>query len=183
MQEIIDVLSTQGEKTGQVRTFSDIHKEGLPHRAVQVWIVNENNELLLQKRAPTMHAYPDYWEISASGHVASGQTSAEAAQRETEEELGLSLPLERFQFLFTVEKRGILDNGLFINNEFQDVFLVRAQVNAHAVVSDAHEVSEVAWIPFRDLESWASAHDNKMIHHHEEYARIAQYLGEPVRHF
>ncbi len=40
-EELIDVLNENGIKTGQVLPRSEVHKQGLWHRAIIVAIINE----------------------------------------------------------------------------------------------------------------------------------------------
>ena len=54
----------------------------------------------------------------------SSLTSLPAAIRELEEELSLRLPAECLEYLFTHKKRVVLKEGTFIDNEYQDVFLI-----------------------------------------------------------
>ncbi len=48
-EELIDVLDENGVLTGEVLPRSEIHKKGLWHRAIVVAIINENNQILLNK--------------------------------------------------------------------------------------------------------------------------------------
>ena len=107
-EEYLDILNEKGELTGESGTSKYVHGKGLLHRVVHVWILDKNKKLLLQKRSLKMTAYANYWDISSAGHISTGQTSIEAAQRETEEELGLTFPSEIFKYLFTIEDRAIL---------------------------------------------------------------------------
>lgn len=68
-EELIDVLDENGIKTGQVMTRSEIHKQGLWHRAIVVAIINERNEILLQQRSMEKEKNAGLWDISAAGHI------------------------------------------------------------------------------------------------------------------
>lgn len=50
-EELIDVLDENGVLTGEMIPRSEVHKQGLWHRAIVVAIVNENNQILLQQRS------------------------------------------------------------------------------------------------------------------------------------
>ena len=58
---------------------------------VHVWIRDETGHYLIQQRALDRPANPGVWAVTA-GHVQAGEDSLTAAQRETHEELGLTLP-------------------------------------------------------------------------------------------
>lgn len=72
-----------------------IHDQGLRHRAVHLFISNQNGELFLQKRTWRKDQYPHRWDSSAAGHVDAGESYDECAQRELSEELGISVNLNR----------------------------------------------------------------------------------------
>ena len=60
------------------------------HRAVLIFLRDEDNNFLLQKRAANKQQYPNHWTVSASGHVTYPETYTQAARREISEEIGLS---------------------------------------------------------------------------------------------
>ena len=93
--ELLDIVDENGEPTGQVVDKKTIHAQGLPHRDTHVWITN-GRDFLQQQRNMDKSIMPGAWDISVGGHVAAGESYLDAAVRETEEELGLWLPAERF---------------------------------------------------------------------------------------
>lgn len=173
----LDILNQEGEKTGQSRPYLDIHKKGLIHRSVHVWILNSENKILLQKRNADMKACPNYWDISASGHIEAGQTSLEGAQMETREELGLTLPEDAFVYLFTVKQNFILNQSTFIDNEFQDVYLVRLNVVSPDIRISTKELSEVKWVSINEFKLLIDKKDSNLVPHKEEYNRLLTYLS------
>lgn len=96
MSELLDIVDAAGEPTGVQRAKADIHRLGLPHRDVHVWITDGEN-VLEQQRAWDKKIMPGEWDIAVGGHVEAGESYLDAAMRETEEELGLRLPAERFR--------------------------------------------------------------------------------------
>ncbi len=177
-EEYLDILDERGEKIGQQRSYIDAHKEGLIHKIAHVWILNSKKELLIQKRSHDRSAHPDYWDISVAGHVSAGQTSLEAAQRETEEELGLVFPLEAFKYLFTTEEHIVLNQGTYINNEFQDVFLVRSDVTSSDIKLSDGEVAEVKWVSVEEFNTWIGKEEYKLVPHDEEHRRLLAHISE-----
>ena len=51
MDEKIDVLNELGEFTGKVATLQECHSQGYWHRAVYAFIIDQNSNVLLQKRS------------------------------------------------------------------------------------------------------------------------------------
>ena len=94
--ELLDVLDENGNLTGRAEERKIVHEQGLWHIHVGVWIMNQKGELLFQKRSPNKIINPNKW-TRTGGHVDSGETPIKGIQRETEEEIGVKIPLEKFE--------------------------------------------------------------------------------------
>ncbi|GKC26311.1 NUDIX hydrolase 3-like protein [Tanacetum coccineum] len=124
-EEEFDISTKTGLKTGFSKPRSAVHRDGDYHRAVHVWIfVESTQQLLLQKRADCKDSWPGLWDISSAGHVSAGDTSLITARRELQEELGVTLPNDAFELLFVFLQECVTNGGKFIDNEFDDVYLV-----------------------------------------------------------
>ena len=93
-QEILEVCDRHNHVIGQAARGT-IHRLGLRHRAVHIFVLNPENELYLQLRREHKDQYPGHWDTSAAGHVSPGESYAAAASRELAEELGLRENLNR----------------------------------------------------------------------------------------
>jgi isopentenyldiphosphate isomerase len=125
VQELLEVYTEDGKPTNIGKPRGEIHKKGLYHKAVKIWNVNSfekinlkkrKGEILIQQRVFTKESYPGMWDATAAGHVVFGETSEETASIEFEEELGIKIPKEKFQFLFTTLIESVLNDGLKFNN-------------------------------------------------------------------
>ena len=67
--------------------------DGEYHLVVNVCILNNHNELLIQKRKADKEKWPGLWDVSVGGRARVGENSREAAERELREEIGLELDL------------------------------------------------------------------------------------------
>ena len=76
------------------------------HRAVHIFIFNGLGELFLQKRSRWKDRHPRLWDSSAAGHVDAGEEYDAAANRELQEELGISAELKRVAKLGATEQTG-----------------------------------------------------------------------------
>lgn len=92
-EEIFDVVDSHDRVIGQAPR-SEVHRRGLLHRAVHIFVFNSRGQLLLQRRSAAKDQFPLCYTSSASGHVGSGETYDACAPRELEEELGLTSPIE-----------------------------------------------------------------------------------------
>lgn len=93
MTEMFDVVDENNEVIGK-ETREKVHKEGLKHRAVHIFVINSKGQLFIQKRTMSKDLYPGAWDSSVGGNVGSGETYDYAAKRELKEELGIEVELE-----------------------------------------------------------------------------------------
>ncbi|KAL4592964.1 hypothetical protein LXL04_005973 [Taraxacum kok-saghyz] len=161
-EEHFDVLTKTGEKTGFSKPRGAVHRDGDYHRAVHVWIFAESTQqLLLQRRADCKDSWPGLWDISSAGHVSAGDSSLISARRELQEELGLTLPNDAFELLFVFLQQSVTNNGSFINNEFDDVYLVTtvSPIPLEAFVLQESEVSAVKYISIEEYKQALAKED------------------------
>ena len=92
LDELFDVVDEQDRVVGQERR-EVVHRDMLFHRAVHVWMFDDEGRLLLQLRSEQKDQYPSTWTSSASGHLDAGESYDHAAARELREELGVDLPI------------------------------------------------------------------------------------------
>jgi len=92
MEELVDVVDEHDNVVGQT-TRKDAQQKGTRHRGVAVMIVNDNGDLLVQKRGMNQKLAPGVFDTSSAGGVSAGESYEEAAVRELKEELGIAIPL------------------------------------------------------------------------------------------
>ena len=169
MGEKLDIFDQNEEKTGESETDEHVHLNGLLHRTVHVWLVNSKKQILLQKRSKNKRIYPGCWDISAAGHINSGETSLQAATRETKEELGISLPESAFKFLTTIKQPTIKYSDNFIDNEFNDIYLVNRNFNMLKFILETNEVEEMKWVNKEEFERLINTRESTLAPHYKEY--------------
>ena len=148
--EYLDVLDEKGNLTGKKKPRDEVHRDGDWHRTVYVWIMNAQGELLIQKRSPNKESAPNKWDASAAGHVEAGDWPINAGVREVKEELGIELKTEQLQYLFT--DRTFADPAKpFKNNQFNEVFVAKVDVDLSQIKIQEEEVSEVRFLSINDL--------------------------------
>ncbi|CAN1814483.1 Nudix hydrolase 3, partial [Linum perenne] len=161
-EEHFDVLTKTGEKTGVSKPRGAVHRDGDYHRAVHVWIFAESTQqLLLQKRSDCKDSWPGQWDISSAGHISAGDSSLVSARRELEEELGIRLPRDAFELIFVFLQECVINDGKFINNEFNDVYLVTTTdpIPLEAFTLQESEVSAVKYISYEEYKSLLAKED------------------------
>ena len=110
-------------------------KDGDYHLVVHVCIFNSKGQMLIQKRQPFKSGFSGMWDVTVGGSAVSGDTSRLAAQRELEEEVGISLNFSGIQ------------PHLSINWEhgFDDIYLIEHDVDETALSLQYEEVERVMW--------------------------------------
>ncbi len=174
MQEYFDVLDENGKKTGQIKLRSEVHRDGDWHAAVHIWILNSNNELLIQKRSPEKDSHPNLWDISAAGHISAGHEIIDSAIREINEELGLNIEPSELEHLYTYTQKHTHDG--FNNNQLNYVYLLKKDLDIDKLVLQKEEVAEVKFIPYQELAVLSA--NGTMVPHPEEHQKILEVLNE-----
>ncbi len=176
--EIIDILDIHGQKTGTHKSRADIHRDGDYHLAIEVWLFNNHNELLIQKRSANKDSHPNLWEVSCSGHVDSGEASLEAALRELNEELGITSNATEFQFVQRFFEPAILDQGRYINNEFKDLYLLPCNFSLDQFTFPPSEITALKWISITELKEQIAQNDPQFVPHPVGYPILFKTLHE-----
>ncbi|HET9425175.1 MAG TPA: isopentenyl-diphosphate Delta-isomerase [Gemmatimonadaceae bacterium] len=97
------------------------HEAGALHRAVSVFLFDDQGRLLLQQRAEGKYHSAGLWSNTCCGHPRPGESAADAAARRLREEMGIACDLTpRFVFRY----RAGLDGGL-TEHELDHVFTGR----------------------------------------------------------
>ena len=79
------------------------------HRAFSVFVLNNNNEIMLQKRAYNKYHSGGLWTNTCCSHQREGENSIEAGKRRLLEEMGFETELKIItSFIYKVE----FENGL-----------------------------------------------------------------------
>lgn len=94
----------------EYRTKEECHNgEAILHRAFSVFIVNADNELLIQRRSEDKQLWPLFWSNSCCSHPRKGESMEVATRRRIQEELGITADLTflyKFQYFAPFGNRG-----------------------------------------------------------------------------
>ena len=171
MAEYFDVLDDNGIKTGKTKLRTEVHKDGDWHKEVYIWIVNDKNEILLQKRAPSKNDNPNMWDISVAGHLTAGDSSLDGAVREVKEELGVDVSKNQFRLLGTL-RYARKHTSTFINNNFGDVYLCRLSLDVNKVKLQEDEISEIKYVSAQELKDMMARKDPTFLMHLVGYCEM-----------
>ena len=149
--EMLDVVDENNNFTGRIEDREIIHRDGLWHREVAIIIMNENNELLIQKRSANKKQAPNKWCMT-SGHIDAGENPLEVVKRETLEELGFELKNEDIEFLFITKKQKKFSDTQY-NNNFQYIYYTKTNKKISEYIIQEEELSELKYIPISEFEN------------------------------
>lgn len=177
-EEFIDVLDENGLLTGEIKTRSEIHKQGLWHRCIVVAIVNEKNQVLLQQRASNKEKNANMWDISVAGHISAGQDSLSAAAREINEEvcvmLGYKTEIKDFRYMYSYRKEETFRED-FIERQFYDVFILREfGLDDKTIHFQKEEVQAVKFVDLMDIKQMED--EGILVPRPEVYEVLLKYL-------
>ena len=109
------------EKDNPVGTMPkmEAHEKAMLHRAFSVFILNANDEVLLQQRANDKYHSAGLWTNTCCSHPHPGEDTLGAARRRLKEEMGMEADL---QFVFKFMYKAPFDN-LLTEHEIDHVFI------------------------------------------------------------
>ena len=142
--ELVDI---NGNKTGMVLTHIEARNfDNVPDKcylsAVGVVIINDKNEILLQKRSRFKRVNPSKWGI-CGGKADLGETTEETGIRETFEEIGVILNKDELKFLSMATEGKI----------HFTVYYVRKNVDIAECKLQQEEVEEVKYFKVEELQN------------------------------
>jgi len=157
--EILDIVNDDNEIVGSA-SYDEIYSKRLNHRIVHVLVFNSNGEVFLQRLSASKKFCPGHWGTSAGGHVKSGESYEQAAERELKEELGVSLKLDQ------------IHESAYDHYKMRKFLQVFRAVSEGPFILDQNESSEGKWFSINDLRDMVKKHE--LIH--PELAHIIEKL-------
>lgn len=103
------VLVNESDQEIGVMEKLQAHQESQLHRAFSIFVFNDKNQLLLQKRNPKKYHSGGLWTNTCCGHPRPNEKNKEAATRRLKEEMGFEVQLNKeFSFIY----KSNFENGL-----------------------------------------------------------------------
>ena len=138
MEENVILVDKNDTQIGLMSKL-DAHKKGILHRAFSVFVLNNNNEIMLQKRAYNKYHSGGLWTNTCCSHQREGENTIEAGKRRLLEEMGFETELKIItSFIYKVE----FENGL---TEHELDYLVIGKYLKSPVINK-QEVADWKWM-------------------------------------
>jgi len=167
-EELLDVLTPAGLRSGLIRSKNQAHQQGLWHATVHLWVCDPQRGLLCQKRAEDKQMNPGLWDFSAAGHIGSGESLLEAAVRELEEETALAVEKNQLNYLGVHISENHYPPAL-IDREYNQIFGYCGKIDFGTLVPQREEVSELRFVRPKQLLSEWQEEPNRWVSHHPNY--------------
>lgn len=174
-KEYLSELDKNGKYTGNIFPRTEIHKIGIWHRSVHVWLLNDKNEVLFQKRSKNVEIEGGKWDISCAGHVSAGSDSLSTAISELNEELGILCIKEDLEFITTI-KKNMKYNDEFIDKEFNDIYLIRKKIDVSDIIFNENVVEEIRFHPVEFLNELSKNPKQNYTKHDKEYKIVYEFI-------
>ena len=142
-EEKVILVNQNDEQIGLMNKL-EAHEKAVLHRAFSVFVLNSNNELMLQQRAHHKYHSPLLWTNTCCSHQREGETNLQAGGRRLFEEMGFSTELkELFHFIY----KAPFDNGL-TEHELDHVMI--GYFNDQPIINP-DEVEDWKWMAIEDV--------------------------------
>ena len=139
--ELFDLYTAGREKTGRTMVRGEPTPEGFYRLVVHVCIFSPEGKMLIQQRQPFKKGWSNLWDLSVGGSAVAGDSSCSAAERETFEELGLSIDLANVRPTLT----------LHWEHGFDDFYVLTMQPDLESLRLQAEEVQAVRWASLDEI--------------------------------
>ena len=138
------ILVNKNDKKIGLMPKMEAHKKGALHRAFSVFIFNNKNELMIQKRNINKYHSPGLWTNTCCSHQKDGESNISAGKRRLLEEMGFCVELNEIgSFIYNVG----VDNGL-VEHELDYILVGKYNGN---VKINSDEVDNWKWMSLDNI--------------------------------
>ena len=141
--EYWEVLDGEGKPTGEIMKKYDkeVFDRGFYHLGSDVWIINSNNKILIQKRSPLKKLEPNVWPMTG-GSVIVGENSLKTIVREAKEELDIDIDINKLK-LITKFRTG---------NVWIDTYVLKCDYDISKMRFCKEEVQDAKWATWEEID-------------------------------
>lgn len=173
MDELVEILTEDGENTKKSISKFEAHKEGICHGISAVGLIDSKGRLLIQKRSKTKKDEPNKWDLSSAGHIEFNESPLNAAIREMYEELGIIINEKDLVLIDTYLNKIKLNEEVFINH-FTYLYIVKKDINISEIKMLEKEVEEIKFITKEEY--YGLLNDNKMVEGIKHCNKLLAYI-------
>lgn len=139
LRDTVVLVDLRDREVGTLDKVEAHSGRGTLHRAISVFLTDENGRILMQKRHPEKLVWGGYWSNSCCTHPVVGEATLDCATRRVYEELGLLVDLT---FHFKLKYQALFSER-YAEHELVSVYTGTV---ATEPTIDHHEIAELRWI-------------------------------------
>lgn len=172
MSEQVILVDESDQLIGPMSKVDAHRGEGVLHRAFSILLFDDNESLLMQKRASHKITFPDVWANTVCSHPLYidneigtdelGSGSKIAAVRKMEQELGIPIGTIQVENIHLITRMLYMARAdeTWTEHELDHILFARAPNDMELNVN-INEISETIWVSQSDLEEWLSEHPTR----------------------
>ena len=98
-------------------------------------------------------------------------------KKELKEELNLDVKPNELQFIKTL-KRSSKYTSTFLNNEFDDLYILRTNKTIDEMIFQKEEISEIFYVSYKDFKNMVRNRQPDLLRHDEEFEILFNLFDE-----
>lgn len=151
---VIVKIDRNGNFTNEIVDEKEIYNKSLFNKEICVFILNDENQVLLQKRSSNKKIYPNMWAL-CTGHIEKMESPVYAAKREMKEELGINIDL-----------KNIIPFAIFDESNIHKIyfFYTRCNLKINEFIIQKEELSEVMWFDIDKVIDMIKDHSEQIVY-------------------
>lgn len=174
MAEMLDVLTERGDFTGQTATRDECHEKGFWHRAFSAFILDSNNNVLLQLRSKEKKTDPLKWDAPVAGHIDAGEWGREALAREAKEELGLDVADDEIKYYSCTTSERIMPGML--EHHYNEYYIIAKNVDIESLILQEEEVADAKYFSADEVIAMIDANSDQLSNKANQWAFLKRLL-------
>lgn len=144
MPELWDIYDINKNRLGRIHERGSPLNSGEYHLAVEIWVRNSNNQILLTQRHPDK-PWGNYWECTM-GSVIAGEDSLYGAKRELVEETGIDVAEKQIEFM----------GARTYKDWIVDTYIVKLDTPTYNLKLQDEEVINAKWVDLLEFKEMCS---------------------------
>jgi len=144
--EIFDLYNYDRSLTGKTMERGNPVPEGCYRLVIHVCVFNSKGQMLIQQRQKGK-SWSELWDVSVGGHVVAGENSQQGANRELQEELGISTDFSNQAPVISLS----FENSTVGAFGFDDYYIFHSDADLSSLKLQKEEVQQVRWSTLEEV--------------------------------
>ena len=123
------------------RNNPKVWDKGMFHMGADIWIINDDKKILVQKRSKYKKLEPNVWAMTG-GSVIYGETPTQTIVREAKEELGIDLIPEELKQITEFKTQ----------NVWVKTFILKQNLDISQMIFSEDEVADAKWLTWNEID-------------------------------